>query len=215
VVRIGLVIWRDADGVIDSGPRAGHAVFRESGTWHRPEGAARVRVLVKGGDAGGSVEADGTIVPGAQGEVLIQEMSAKEAGPEGTVKIGDAGKGAWVGHRKAPGGLPGYAVVTTFFKRYEVLTSMREFCSRVVRQVYSFAIGVVGGVLGVISAVYGDVRPKAPTLIPLWLWLSLLSGGFLIATFSAFHNVRIERDKAETETKWRFDVMRFSRMVYR
>ena len=184
--------------------------FRQSGTWHRPEGADRVRVLVKGGDAGGSVEADGTIVPGAGGEVVIQEMSAKEAGPEVPVKIGEAGKGSWAGDRKAPDGLPGYAFVTTFFKRFELLTSLREFCSRVVRQVYYFGVGVVGGVLGVISAVYGDVRPKAPTLIPLWLWLSLLSGGFLVATFRAFNDVRIERDEARSETKWRFDVMRYA-----
>jgi hypothetical protein len=164
--------------------------FLQSGTWHRPEGTVRVRVLVKGGDAGGSVEADGTIVPGSRGEV------------------GEAGKGAWAGDRKAPDGLPGYAVVTTFFKRFEVLTSLREFCSRVVRQVYSFGVGVVGGVLGVISAIYGDVRPKAPTLIPLWVWLSLLAGGSLVATFRAFNDVRIERDETRSETKWRFDVMR-------
>ena len=180
--------------------------FRQSGTWHRPEGAIRVRVLVKAGDAGGSVESDGTIVPGVRGEVVIQEMSAKEAGPEVPVKIGETGKGAWVGDRKAPDGLPGYAVVTTFFKRFELLTSLREFCSRVVRHVYSFGVGVVGGVLGVISAVYSDVRPKAPTLIPLWVWLSLLSGGFLVATFRAFNDVRVERDEARSETKWRFDV---------
>ena len=166
--------------------------------------------MVKGGDAGGSVEADGTVVPGTRGEVVIQEMSAKKAGPEVPIKIGEAGKGAWMGDRKAPNGLPGYAVVTTFFRRFEVLLSLREFCSRVVRQVYSFGVGVVGGVLGVISAVYGDVRPKAPALVPLWVWLSLLSGGFLFATFSAFHDVRIERDKARSEIKWRFDVMRYA-----
>jgi len=184
--------------------------FRHSGMWYRPKGAARVRVLIKGGDAGGSVEADGTIVPGARGEVVIQEMSAKEAGPEAPVNIGEAGKGAWVGDRKAPDGLPGYAVVTTFFKRFELLTGLREFCSRVVQQVYSFGVGVVGGVLGVVSAVYGDVRPKAPTLVPLWVWLSLLSGGLLVATFRAFNDVRIERDEARSETKWRFDVMRYA-----
>jgi len=184
--------------------------FRESGTWYRPKGAVRIRVLVKGSDAGGSIESDGTIVPGARGEVVIQEMSAKEAGPEAPIKMGEGGKGAWVGHLKASDGLPGYAVVTTFFKRFEVLTSLREFGSRVVRQVYFFGAGVVGGVLGVISAVYGAARPMAPTLIPLWVWLSLLSGGFIVAMFRAFTDVRIERDKARYETKWRFDVMRYA-----
>jgi hypothetical protein len=75
---------------------------------------------------------------------------------------------------------------------------------------YFLGVGILGGVLGVISAVYADVRPKAPTLIPLWVWLPLLAGGFLIAIFSAFHDVRIERDKARSETKWRFDVMRYA-----
>jgi hypothetical protein len=184
--------------------------LRESGTWHRPEGAARVKVLVKGGDSGGSVGADGTIIPGTQGQVVIQEMSAKEAGPEVLVEIGEAGEGAWVGDRKAPDGLPGYGVVTTFFKRHEVLISLREFSGRIVRQMYFLAVGIVGGVLGVTSAIYADVQPKAPALVPLWVWLPLLAGGFLVATFSAFHDVRIERDKARSETKWRFDVMRYA-----
>ena len=184
--------------------------FRESGTWHRPEGAARIEVLVKAGDAGGSLDADGTIVPGARGQVVIQEMSAKEAGPTVSVAIGEAGKGAWVGDLKAPDGLPGYAVVTTYFKRHEVLSSLREFCSRIVRHVYAFVIGVVGGVVGVVSAVYADVRPKASALVPLWVWLPLLTGGLLVATFRAFHDVRLERDRATSETKRRFDVMRYA-----
>lgn len=65
--------------------------FGESGTWHGPEGAVRVRALVKGGDSGGSIDPDGTIVPG-QGQVVIQDMSAKEAGPTVPVTIGEAGQ---------------------------------------------------------------------------------------------------------------------------
>ena len=184
--------------------------FHESGAWHRPEGAVKVRVFVKGGDSGGSVDADGTVVPGEQGQVVVQEMSAKEAGPMVPVTIGEAGKGAWAGDRKAPDGLPGYAVVTTYFKRYEMLSSLREFCVRIVRHVYFFVIGIVGGVIGVVSAVYADVRPNAAALVPLWVWLPLLAGGFIIATFSAFHDIRLERDKAMSETKWRFDIMRYA-----
>lgn len=184
--------------------------FRESGTWHRPDGAVRVKVLVKGGDSGGSVASDGTIILGKQGQVVIKEMSAKEVGPAAPIEIGKAGAGAWVGHLKAPDGLPGYAVVTTYFKRHEMLRSLREFCTRIVRHVYFFVIGVVGGVIGVASAVYADVRPKASALVPLWVWLPVLAGGFLVATFSAFNDVRIERDKAISETKWRFDVMRYA-----
>jgi hypothetical protein len=184
--------------------------FRESGKWHRPEGAVRIKILVKGGDAGGSVTSDGTIIPGAQGQVVIKEMTAKEVGPTAPIEIGKAGEGAWVGHLKAPDGLPGYAVVTTYFKRHEMLSSLREFCTRIVRHVYFFVVGVVGGVIGVVSAVYADLRPKAAELVPLWVWLPILAGGFLVAAFSAFNDVRTERDKAITETEWRFDVMRYA-----
>lgn len=184
--------------------------FRESGTWHRPEGAVRVEVLVKAGDAGGSVGADGTIIPGERGQVVIQEMSAKEAGPSAPIMIGEAGKGGSRGDLMAPDGLPGYAVVTTYFKGHEVLSSLREFCSRTVRHVYAFVVGVVGGVIGVVSAIYADVRPKAAALVPLWVWLPLLAGGFLVATFRAFHDVRLERDKSVSETKRRFNVMRYA-----
>lgn len=184
--------------------------FRESGTWHRPEGAVRVRVLVKGGDSGSSVDENGTVVPGVRGEVVTRDLSAKEAGSSAPIAIGEAGKGVWVGDLKAPDGLPGYAIVRTYFKRYEMLSSLREFSVRIFRHIYSFVIGVIGGVIGVASAIYADVRPKAPPLVPLWVWLPLLAGGFLVATFGAFHDLRVERDEAKSETKWRFDAMRYA-----
>lgn len=184
--------------------------FRESGTWYRPDGAVRVVVLVKGGDAGGSVDADGTIVPGERGQVVIQEMSAKEAGASAPITIGEAGRGAWLGDLKAPDGLPGYGVVITYLKEHEVLSSLREFSLRTVRHIYAFVVGVIGGIVGVVSAVYADIRPKAAALVPLWLWLPLLVGGFLVAVFRAFDDVRLERDRVISETKLRFNVMRYA-----
>jgi hypothetical protein len=184
--------------------------FYESGIWHRPKGARKVKVLVKGGDSGGTIEANGTIVPGEQGQLVVREISAKEAGPSVPITIGEAGTGAWEGLNQAPEGMPGYSIVATYFKKYEMLSSLGEFCSRIARHLYSFVVGIIGGVLGLVSAVYADFRPTATTLIPLWIWIPLLAGGFWVATFSAFHDVRLERDQATSETKWRFDILRYA-----
>lgn len=85
--------------------------FRESGTWHRPEGAVRVEVMAKGGDAGSSVGPDGKIIPGQEGEVVITMLTAEEAGESAPIEIGKGGAGG--GH--APGGTDGYMVVVTYF----------------------------------------------------------------------------------------------------
>lgn len=89
--------------------------FRESGIWHRPEGAVRVEVMIKGGDAGGSVGQDGAIIPGEEGEIVIKEMTADEAGPTVPVSVGGAGCGGSREGVKAPDGSAGYAVVVTYF----------------------------------------------------------------------------------------------------
>ena len=75
----------------------------------------RVEVMIKGGDAGGSVGLDGAIIPGEKGEIMIKEMSADEAGPTVPVSIGEAGHGGSRGGVKAPDGSAGYAVVVTYF----------------------------------------------------------------------------------------------------
>jgi hypothetical protein len=39
---------------------------------------------------------------------------------------------------------------------------------------------------------------------------ALLAGGFLVAIFRAFHDVRMKRDRALAEMKRRFDAMRYA-----
>lgn len=91
-------------------------LFRESGTWHRPEGAVHVEVVIKGGGGGGSVGEDGSIIPGEEGQVVIKKMSADQVGATAQITIGEAGRGASRGGVKAPDGNVGYAVVVTYFE---------------------------------------------------------------------------------------------------
>jgi hypothetical protein len=99
---------------------------------------------------------------------------------------------------------------------HDILSSLREFGGKVARRWYALVVGVIGGVLGLVSAVAGDrqkVPPKAPPpppLIPLALWLPLLVVGFLGAVFWAFHDVRMERDAARNEVKRRFAAQRYA-----
>jgi hypothetical protein len=91
------------------------------------------------------------------------------------------------------------------------LASLGEFARKVTHHVYAFVVGVVGGILGLASLVYAVVQPNVKTpLVPLWIWLPLLSGGFLLATFRAFHDVRMERDVERNEIERRFSTMRYA-----
>lgn len=90
--------------------------FRESGTWHRPEGTVRVEVMIKGGDGGGSVDEAGRIIPGQEGELVIRQLTADEVGETAQIKIGEAGRGGSRGNIKAPDGNVGYAVVVAYFE---------------------------------------------------------------------------------------------------
>jgi hypothetical protein len=94
----------------------------------------------------------------------------------------------------------------------EVLASIREFGGKVARRWYVAGIGVIGGILGVVDAVaVAAAKPKAtPFSIPLWVWLPLLAGGFLVAIIWAFHDVRLERDAALTGVKDRFETLRYA-----
>jgi hypothetical protein len=88
-----------------------------------------------------------------------------------------------------------------------VLASLREFWLKVIRHFYVLVVGVIGGILGLASGVYGDFQaPGASPLVPLWVWLPLFAVGYGVAVIWAFHDVRMERDavqrratKAETD----------------
>lgn len=99
----------------------------------------------------------------------------------------------------------------------EVRASIREFCGKVARRWYAVGIGVIGGILGIVDAVAAAAaKPGAtPFSVPLWIWLPLLAGGFLVAIVWAFHDVRLERDAAVAEVKDRFETLRYAFSVER
>src|SRR5438876_114522 len=80
-----------------------------------------------------------------------------------------------------------------------MLASLREFGGKVGRRWYAVVVGVIGGVLGLVSAVYTAANPRGASLVSLLVWLPLLAGGFLVAIIWAFHDVRMERNVATQE----------------
>ncbi len=94
----------------------------------------------------------------------------------------------------------------------EIWASGREFGARIVRHVYALAVGVVGGILGVVNALAAATakRGTTPFSVPVWVWASLLSAGFAVAIFGSFHDVRRERDAAKNEMASRFDALRYA-----
>jgi hypothetical protein len=94
----------------------------------------------------------------------------------------------------------------------EVWASTGEFGRKIIRRWYFVAIGVVGGVLGIVNAVAAAAaKPGAtPFSVPLWVWLSMLAGGFLFAIIWAFHDVRMERDAVAAELKRRLESLRYA-----
>jgi hypothetical protein len=63
---------------------AGHMdmqFFSESGSWHKPQGAVSVEVVIKGGDAGWRIAEGDRIIPGTQGEVVYKEIPAARPPP--------------------------------------------------------------------------------------------------------------------------------------
>lgn len=93
---------------------------------------------------------------------------------------------------------------------HDVLISAGEFCRKTVSHWYAVGIGVIGGILGLASTLYAEAKPKAHPLVPLWIWLPLLAGGFLVAIVWAFHDVRMERDTAKDEIENRFSALRYA-----
>jgi hypothetical protein len=96
-----------------------------------------------------------------------------------------------------------------------VLASLGEFCTKVASRWYAFGVGVIGGLLGLASSLYAQAHPKAAPLIPIWIWLTSLAGGMLVAIIWAFHDVRRERDAAKDELKRSSDVIRYAPRLHR
>ena len=75
-----------------------------------------------------------------------------------------------------------------------MLVSLREFCGKVVRRWYALAVGVIGGTLGLASALYAEAKPKATPLVPLRVWLALLVGGYEMEDMAAVTEGRSVED---------------------
>lgn len=97
------------------------------------------------------------------------------------------------------------------------ILSLREYGRRVWQRGWAVVVSGIGGILGAIALVVpGHTVAATKTtpahvspLVPTWLWLTLLVGGFTVAQFLAFHDVRVERDAARTELRTRLDAIRY------
>ena len=89
--------------------------FTESGSWKKPPGAVSADVVIKGAGGGGSIGEDGSIIPGAEGEVVVEKLTGDKL-PDAQIQIGEIGRGATLGDLRAPHGRPGYAVVITYLE---------------------------------------------------------------------------------------------------
>lgn len=78
--------------------------FASSGTWVKPPGAVAVDIMGCGGGAGAGFRADGSVIPGGDGELTVRRLLADDL--PGSVEV-EAGKGG------RPGGRDGYALIVT------------------------------------------------------------------------------------------------------
>jgi hypothetical protein len=93
--------------------------FYESGVWSRLPGAIRMKVMIKSGGGGSTIGEDGSIIPGTEGELIVEEFPADQIPETARIQIGQAGRGGTQGDVKAPDGSPGYAVVITYLEGQE------------------------------------------------------------------------------------------------
>ncbi len=54
----------------------------------------------------------------------------------------------------------------------------------------------MGGIASVVGLIVGNIRGLA---IPIWVWVVIGLPGLLIAQFMAFHNLKLQRDKLESQ----------------
>jgi hypothetical protein len=93
---------------------------------------------------------------------------------------------------------------------HELLVSLKEFGSKVARHWCAFGLGVIGGLGCLASTLYAEARPKAAPLVPLPVWLLMLTLGFLVAIIGVFHDLRLDRDRLRAEMANRFTTMRYA-----
>ena len=77
--------------------------FGQDGTWSKPPGATVVDIILRGAGAGASLHV-GQWIPGEDGQLTVQRLSADELADEETVEIGRPGR---------PRGRAGYALIVT------------------------------------------------------------------------------------------------------
>lgn len=100
-------------------PEAGNIdvqFFTKSGTWKKPPGAVHTEIVIKGAGGGSATSEDGSIIPGTEGEVVVEGFPADELPETVQIQIGEVGKGGTWGAFRAPDGRPGYAVVITYLE---------------------------------------------------------------------------------------------------
>lgn len=85
--------------------------------------------------------------------------------------------------------------------------SVAEYGERVWARWWSLIPAGVGAVLGLIAL--AEQSSIKHGFVPTWLWLTLLLGGLTVAQFLAFHDVRIERDKALQDEAEKFNAYQY------
>jgi hypothetical protein len=86
----------------------------------------------------------------------------------------------------------------------EFLAPLREYLRRVFHHAVSTILSVIGGVLGFASLIAAPSAKHRPFLRP-QIWIPLLIGGFVIAQFLAFLDVRRERNALQHDMNRRFN----------
>jgi hypothetical protein len=90
--------------------------FAKNGTWKKPPGAVRADIVIKGAGGGSSISKDGSIIPGTDGEVVVDGFPADELPETAQIRIGEVGRGGTWAAFNAPDGRPGYAVIITYLE---------------------------------------------------------------------------------------------------
>ena len=79
--------------------------------------------------------------------------------------------------------------------------SAQVLARRLWRRGHLIVVGGIGGVLGLVNEVASATASKGshPFHVPVWVWVTLLVGGFGIAVVMAFHDERVAQHRLTTE----------------